>query len=104
MTTHRPPVGGRNGVVASAHHLATQAGMRMLWDGGNAIDAAVAVAAALSVVEPCSSGAAGAGYMPSARASGPRCAWRPRRSGGTASRTWWSARPVRTASCRPPRN
>ena len=63
MTAHRPAVGGRNGVVTSAHQLATQAGLRMLWAGGNAVDAAVAVAAALSVVEPCSSGAAGVGYM-----------------------------------------
>lgn len=63
MTAHRPSVGGRNRVVTSAHQLATQAGMRMLWAGGNAVGAAVAVAAALSVVEPCSSGAAGVGYM-----------------------------------------
>lgn len=63
MTAHRPAVGGRNGVVTSAHQLATQAGMRMLWEGGNAVDAAVAVAAALSVVEPCSIGPAGVGYM-----------------------------------------
>ncbi|HUG16570.1 MAG TPA: gamma-glutamyltransferase [Thermomicrobiales bacterium] len=60
---HRPAVMGRKGAVASAHPLSTLAGMTMLQNGGNAIDAAVAVAATLNVVEPYMSGAGGVGYM-----------------------------------------
>src|SRR5690606_30043003 len=49
--------------IASAHTLATEAGFEVIAQGGNAFDAAVAVAAAMSVVEPQSSGIGGGGLF-----------------------------------------
>jgi|SRR6056297_625357 len=55
--------------VSSAHELATRAGMEIMADGGNAFDAAVAVSAALAVVEPASSGIGGGGFWILSRSS-----------------------------------
>ena len=61
--SNRPVVMGGNGMISSGHPLASQAGMAMLQKGGNAVDAAIATAAALNVVEPLMSGAGGDGFI-----------------------------------------
>jgi len=53
--SQRSPVFARN-VVSTSHPLAAQAGLRMLQKGGNAVDAAIATAAVMTIVEPCSNG------------------------------------------------
>lgn len=54
-TTTRIPVFARN-VVSTSHPLAAQAGLRMMLKGGNAVDAAIAAAAAITIAEPVSNG------------------------------------------------
>jgi gamma-glutamyltranspeptidase / glutathione hydrolase len=52
MTTGRPTTWATNGVVCSPHYLASQAGLRVLQAGGNAVDAAIATNATLNAVYP----------------------------------------------------
>ena len=55
----RPVMMGQNGMVSSGHQLASQAGVNVLRDGGNAVDAALAAAFVMAVVKPEASGPGG---------------------------------------------
>ena len=59
----KPAITGQNGLVASQHYLASDAGAKILQMGGNAVDAAIATGLMLGTVEPWMSGIGGGGYM-----------------------------------------
>ena len=63
LTTRRSVVMTRNGMVATSQPLATETGVAILKKGGNAIDAAIATAFTLSVVEPMSTGLGGDAFL-----------------------------------------
>lgn len=59
FNSRRSPVLGRTGMAAASQPLAVAAGLKMMQQGGNAADAAVAMAAAMNVTEPCNTGLGG---------------------------------------------
>jgi gamma-glutamyltranspeptidase/glutathione hydrolase len=70
-TISKAAVASEKGIVVAQNHIAARAGAELLAAGGNAIDAAVATAFALGVVEPWMSGIGGGGLLVHAPAAGP---------------------------------
>lgn len=58
-----PTVSGKDGIVVTTQHKASEVGLQILKKGGNAVDAAVAVGYALAVTDPCCGNIGGGGFM-----------------------------------------
>ncbi|MGN4221777.1 gamma-glutamyltransferase, partial [Burkholderia gladioli] len=58
-----PAVEAQHGMVVSSQHLASEIGVQILKQGGNAVDAAVAVGYAQAVTNPCCGNIGGGGFM-----------------------------------------
>jgi gamma-glutamyltranspeptidase / glutathione hydrolase len=69
------PVRARNGMVVSQNFIASQVGVEVLWDAGNAVDAAVATAFALGVTHPTAGNVGGGGFLLLRPAKGDPVAW-----------------------------
>jgi len=63
LTASKSPVSAKNGMVVSTQRIASQVGVDILKQGGNAVDAAVAVSYALAVVHPSAGNIGGGGFM-----------------------------------------
>ncbi len=63
LSASKTPVSGKNGIVVTTQHHASEIGLQILKAGGNAVDAAVAVGYALAVTDPCCGNIGGGGFM-----------------------------------------